>query len=192
MENDIFEIFKISCITWLSAQGFSLGLDLARSPPLRWKKSKFYHFFKFNLLLGVGGFLQTIQICYCLLSTCYLFFIHLIFVFLLTCYLVFTNLLLFCFTCYLFFIHLLLFDFHLLLFIFHLFLFLFTCYCLFIHLFLFLFTCYCLFIHLLLLTISSTRVSPPSSSTSWQYLSGLTWNNEITIFQMDHLTQKLF
>ena len=158
MENDIFEIFKISCITWLSAQGFSLGLDLARSPPLRWKKSKFYHFFKFNLLLGVGGIFQTIQICYCLLSTWYLFS--------------YSPVIWFWFTCYLFFIHLLLFIFHLLLFIFHL--------------FLFLFTCYCLFIHLLLLTISSTRVSPPSSSTSWQYLSGLTWKNEITIFQMDH------
>ena len=171
MENDIFEIFKISCITWLSAQGFSLGLDLARSPPLRWKKSKFYHLFKFNLLLGVGGVLQTIQICYCLLSTWYLFSYSPVIWFLFTCYC-------FWFTCYLFFIHLLLFIFHLLLFIFHL--------------FLFLFTCYCLFIHLLLLTISSTRVSPPSSSTSWQYLSGLTWKNEITIFQMDHLTQKLF
>ena len=84
-ENDIFGIFKISCITWLSAQGFSLGLDLARSPPLRWKKSKFYHFFKFNLLLGVGGFLQTIQICYCLLSTWYFLYSPVIW-FWFTCY----------------------------------------------------------------------------------------------------------
>ena len=57
------------------------------------------------------------------------------------------------------FIHLLFVFIHLLLFIFYLLLFIF-------HLFLFLFIGYCLFIHLLLLTISSTRVSPPSSSTS--------------------------
>ena len=166
MENDIFEIFQISCITWLSAQGFSLGLDLARSPPLRWKKSKFYHFFKFNLLLGVGGFLQTIQICYCLLSTWYLFSYSPVIWFWFTCYFFDSPVICFLFTCYCLF---------------------FTCYCLFFTCSCLFFTCYCLFIHLLLLTISSTRVSPPSSSTSWQYLSGLTWNHNLS-----NGSQKLF